>query len=141
MDREHAAAFVDAILDMADRLHASILEIDAQLSEEATEAYEKHAGYAIKYLFGDLLRPIFREHPDLEPDAFRSDEAAVQGTNRLNPHTIRRVTDLARDLDELAKRAEDESAPGGEDDLWTEGTAEIRNAVAMINDFINEHAR
>lgn len=139
MRREIAENLVDRIIDVADRLNTSVLEINGLLGQTASEAYKQGVGHVIGYMFADVLRPIFREHPDLEPENFKTG-TPLSSDGRLNRYTAKRLSELVKEIESVTDLVESESAPGGESELWREGADELRNGTKSIREFLNDHA-
>lgn len=54
------------------RLIESIQRVKAGCPEAEFLAYRRAAGYVLGYLYLDVVRPLHKRHPDLEPEELRS---------------------------------------------------------------------
>jgi hypothetical protein len=70
MKRPIAEQVLAALLDASGKLNDMLFLILNKCMKEQFIAYRRGVGGAIGYLF-DILEPIFREHPDLEPEEWK----------------------------------------------------------------------
>lgn len=68
------------------KLHKATVEIDetiALVQKESTDEefreYRRAAGYAMGYLFTDIIRPIFQEYPELMPEGMKNADEGDSG--------------------------------------------------------------
>ena len=76
MKHRVAEQVVPVILEVTRKLNATIALVQQECTEEEFIAYRRAAGHAMGYLFADIVRPIFHEHPDLEPEELRDPHQA-----------------------------------------------------------------
>jgi hypothetical protein len=135
MQLEKAKKLVEDVLDLADRLNASVVEVSTLFSETDVKPYRLYAGRAIGYMFSDVLRPIFRLYPQLEPEPFKR-EGRSEPTTGLSRNMARRLASLIDQVDQLVLAVEREPAPNDEQVLWKEAATEIRDATAGLRTFV-----
>jgi len=71
MDKQAATKIVEILLKCSGSIDQSIALAREGSSEREFETFRTSAGRVMGSIFLDLLAPIFREHPDLEPDELR----------------------------------------------------------------------
>jgi hypothetical protein len=71
MKRHIAEQVLAALLDASGKLNDMLWLILNKCMKEQFIAYRRGVGGAIGYLFLDVIKPIFREHPDLEPEEWK----------------------------------------------------------------------
>jgi hypothetical protein len=83
MEKAQARAIVKSVLAIGEHLNR-LHEIGADLPIEAKrKAFKGHLGAAMAELNADILLPIVREYPDLDPDrgmredVFRQEQASI----------------------------------------------------------------
>ena len=70
--KHHIAEQVLATLhDASRKLNNMLWIVLNKCTKEQFDAYRRGVGGAMGYLFMDILEPIFREHPDLEPEELK----------------------------------------------------------------------
>lgn len=73
MKRDVAAQIVPIMHKVTMEVDATIAFVQRECTEEEFIAYRRAAGRALGYLFTDIVRPIFKEHPDLIPEEMKND--------------------------------------------------------------------
>lgn len=71
MNRELAKSVVDMAFAYASKLDQSVARTKSECSDEEFKRYRAAVGKVLGYMYTDVLRLIFREYPDLEPEALR----------------------------------------------------------------------
>jgi hypothetical protein len=68
----------DVAKQIVSTMHKVTMELDAAISfvqrectEEEFVAFRRAAGRAMGYLFTDIVRPIFKDYPDLIPEEMK----------------------------------------------------------------------
>lgn len=72
MKHEVAEKVVAIMQSVTKAMDESISLVQQQCPDEEFAEYRKAAGQVMGYLFTDIVRPIFQEHPDLVPEAMRT---------------------------------------------------------------------
>jgi len=70
-NRELARQVIDALDESSNVINESIRLVKEGCSEEEFVAYRKAAGFVMGYLYTDVLAPIYKQHPDLEPNELK----------------------------------------------------------------------
>lgn len=55
------------LLEVSRQLDDSVAVAQAQCSEEEFNEYRRQIGMLMANLYADILRPLWKEHPDLKP--------------------------------------------------------------------------
>jgi len=71
-----------ALLDCSGKLDSSVLAIERVCGEEFLSRYRRQVGQILGLFYIEILRGVFLEHPDLEPESMRSN-APEGATSRL----------------------------------------------------------
>ncbi len=71
MDSETARLVKEALEECSRKIDGSISLVQGRCPEPEFQAYRKAAGRVMGYLFTDVLNPIYREHPELEPASLK----------------------------------------------------------------------
>lgn len=71
MNADTAQRVRDILLDVSGKLDASVALVQGAVSEEEFRQYRRAIAGVMGALYFDALRPLFREHPDLEPASFK----------------------------------------------------------------------
>jgi len=67
-DRQHAIAVSKAAEEFIKQLSLSLKAVQASGSKEDFERLRKAIGQVVGTLEADLLWPLYKQHPDLEPE-------------------------------------------------------------------------
>ena len=71
-DKQTSKAVLAALDSCSKQLDASLfIAKDGDCDKESYESYKKLVGFAMGYIYTDLIRPIHVEHPELEPDGLK----------------------------------------------------------------------
>lgn len=130
MDRAQATAVVEAVLQFAPRINESIRDLmmtgpsGPQLHE-----YRRAAGRVLGYLYTDLLRPIFAQYPDLEPESMRNGQAAAE--EPIDRAVAEKIATLMNEVSEWLARL-----PEAEKDAFAEGVDEVRSGIEDVRTFV-----
>ena len=71
MDRQTAQSVHDTLLDCSRRIEETVKLVRERCGAEELDAYRKAAAQAMGALL-DLREPIYKEHPELEPEDLRN---------------------------------------------------------------------
>ncbi len=71
MQREVAAEIVAMMLEYWDKLNVSVQKVKDTSSRQEFLAYRKAVSIIIGKMRVGIMRPIFNEHPDLEPEEMK----------------------------------------------------------------------
>jgi hypothetical protein len=67
--QKDAAKFVcDLMLECGRKLDQSLVQVKDACSTEEYETYRRTVGALMGTMFLDVMRPIYAEHPELEPE-------------------------------------------------------------------------
>lgn len=69
MDRRCAEAVLGDVHQAINLLNESIVEAMALAPEEEWRAYRRQVGHVMAEMYDRLLKPLYDQHPDLEPVA------------------------------------------------------------------------
>jgi hypothetical protein len=69
--RDLAEEIVRRLLDCSAKLDQSVASIQGKVDNEFFVRYRALVGQTMGMLYLDILRPIFREYPELEPESMR----------------------------------------------------------------------
>ncbi len=72
MKRELAERIVSMLHKVTMEIDETIAIVQKECTDEEFHEYRRAAGYAMGYLFTDIIRPIFQEYPELMPEEMRS---------------------------------------------------------------------
>ena len=72
MQKDLAAEVMSCCLNYSADLNQLLWRIKAECSVEEFEFFRKGVGQVMGYGYTDLMRPICLEHPDLEPDGWKT---------------------------------------------------------------------
>ncbi len=131
VDKTSASAAVEAVLQFAPRINESIRDLmmtgpsGPQLNE-----YRRAAGRVLGYLYTDILRPIFAQYPDLEPESMKDggDGTPEAPVDRV---VAERIAALMGDVSAWLHRL-----PENERDAFHEGITEVENGIEDVRKFI-----
>lgn len=68
MDRDIAEKLNAMTLESYFKIHDAAAFVHASCSADERKEYIMGLGRALGYLYADVLRPIYRQYPDLKPD-------------------------------------------------------------------------
>ena len=69
-DHEFAKKCMELVLEYSGKLDESVAEAQDRLTVEEFKAYRRAVGAVMGECFLEILRPIFRRHPELKPQGF-----------------------------------------------------------------------
>ena len=87
MERHVAERVLAALFDAQGKMNNTLLLIMNQCTEKEFFAYRRGTGHAMGYLFTDVMNPILREHPDLEPEELKGPYEESEGVIPLQFNT------------------------------------------------------
>ncbi len=68
MEKQIAAKVMAALLDAGSKVASTIDDVRAQVPDDQFKAYARAVGEVLGTIQLNLMAPIIREHPDLDPD-------------------------------------------------------------------------
>jgi len=71
MRRDVAERVLTALNDASLEMNLTLVLIQEECSDEELRKYRRGTGRAMGYLYTDVIMPILKEHPDLEPEETR----------------------------------------------------------------------
>jgi hypothetical protein len=72
MQKETAKQLTGIMLECCKKLDDSIVLVTDSCTGEESMRFRRAAGKIMGHIFVDILDPIYREHPELEPEELRS---------------------------------------------------------------------
>ena len=79
-DKEIARQVIAALDEASSVINESIRLVQNRCSNEEFAAYRKAAGFVMGYLYTDVLTPLYKQHPSLDPPELKppfNDDAIV----------------------------------------------------------------
>lgn len=67
-DKKVAKEIADTIENCLDLINKSILLVQAKCDKDEFEGYRKAAGMVMGYMYTDILAPLYKDHPELDPE-------------------------------------------------------------------------
>jgi hypothetical protein len=129
VDKGSASVVVATVLQLAPRINESIRDLmmtgpsGPQLNE-----YRRAAGRVLGYLYTELLRPIFAQYPDLEPEPMKSDGIPDVPIDRA---VAERIVGLMNEVSICLQHL-----PETERVALGEGISEVENGIEDVRTFI-----
>jgi hypothetical protein len=80
MTRDIAEKLVNALLVATGELNDNLFLVRQQFSEAMYQEYKKRTGQIMADIYLDLIKPIVKEYPDLDPGSGRSSDAPPRET-------------------------------------------------------------
>lgn len=71
MEKEVARQINALMLDFFGKLNASVKLVQQHCSEEEFEQYRRAIGMIMGDITTEVMMPLYKEYPDLEPDEFK----------------------------------------------------------------------
>ena len=71
MDNQIAVEIVALMRECSDKLNVSVQRVKDTCSEEEFLEYRKAIGTIMAGMYLDVMVPIFKEHPELEPETMK----------------------------------------------------------------------
>ena len=72
MDRQVAEEIVALMRECSDKFNCSVQRVKDSCTEQEFLDYRKAIGAMMGGMYFDILWPIFKEHPELEPETMKS---------------------------------------------------------------------
>jgi hypothetical protein len=72
MDQETAKKLIGLMLDCSKKLDDAIVLMTESASGDDAMKLRRAAGKIMGHIFLEILDPVYREHPELEPEELRS---------------------------------------------------------------------
>lgn len=66
-----AKEVIEVLDDCSSRINETIRLVQEKCSDEEFQAYREAAGFVMGYIYTDVVAPIYKEHPELEPPELR----------------------------------------------------------------------
>lgn len=76
MKKETAKQIISLMLDCSRKLDDAVLLLSDPAEEEDAIRLRRAAGKIMGHIFVDLLDPVYRQYPDLEPEELRSQRSS-----------------------------------------------------------------
>lgn len=76
-DEKLAKEIVAVLDDCSARLNESIRLVQQKCGQEEFEAYRRAAGFVMGYIYTDVVAPIYKVHPHLEPPELREPDPSA----------------------------------------------------------------
>jgi hypothetical protein len=117
-------------MQFAPRINASIRDLmmtgpsGPQLNE-----YRRAAGRVLGYLYTDLLRPIFEQYPELEPESMKRGVASPDAP--IDRGAAEKIVALMNEVSEWLARL-----PETDKETFTEGISEVRSGIEDVRTFV-----
>lgn len=70
-DHDIAEQIIDVLDDCSSRINETIRLVQEKCSDEKFQSYRKAARFVMGYIYTDVVAPLHKEHPDLEPPELR----------------------------------------------------------------------
>lgn len=121
---------VEAVLQFAPRINESIRDLmmtgpsGPQLNE-----YRRAAGRVLGYLYTDILRPIFAEYPDLEPESMKDGNSTPEAP--IDRLVAEQIAALMGDVSAWLQ-----GLPDNDRTAFREGISEVENGIEDVRKFI-----
>jgi hypothetical protein len=71
MDKQTAAQIRELLLECAGKVDESIGLMQKSSSQDEFQEYRRAAGRIMGAIYFEVLEPIYREHPDLQPEGMK----------------------------------------------------------------------
>jgi hypothetical protein len=81
MERHVAEQALTDLFDASRKMNTALLLIQKECPEKEFRAYRTGVGLAMGYLYNEIIRPILREHPDLEPEEMKETQSSTTQTS------------------------------------------------------------
>ena len=85
MERHVAEQVLAALFDASGKMNDTLWLILNECTKEEFIAYRRGTGRAMGYLFVDVIRPILREYPDLDPDILKEPYQEPDAASVIQP--------------------------------------------------------
>ena len=70
-NKEAAKHIIDVLQKCAAELNESVKYVQETCSEDEFKAYRRAAGHIMGEIYDQGFEPLFKEHPELEPEGFK----------------------------------------------------------------------
>lgn len=91
--------------------------------------YRRAAGRVLGYLYTDILRPIFAQYPDLEPESMKSGQAGPD--EPIDRAVAEKITTRMSEVSEWLARL-----PEAEQEAFAEGVGEVKSPIENVRMFV-----
>lgn len=68
-----AKEVIEVLDDCSSRINETIRLVQGKCCDEEFQAYRRAAGFVMGYIYTDVVAPLYKEHPNLEPPELRDD--------------------------------------------------------------------
>lgn len=70
-DKDTASKINDLMIEFSKRLNESALMVQSVCPDSEFQNYRRATGQIMDRMFTDIMRPIYKEHPDLKPEELK----------------------------------------------------------------------
>lgn len=71
MDKDIALQVSNIMIELSSKLNQSIVLVQNNCSNEDFEAYRQKAGYIMGTIYTDIMLPIYKRYPEIEPNELK----------------------------------------------------------------------
>ncbi len=134
MTREAKTRLAELASEASRILNASCASVEGISPQEAYHVYRRRVRGVMGYLFTNLLDPIWREYPDLEPQEMRTAGESPRELHRLPPAAVQVGQDTVHQVRALLAEAAAELAnlPDDDRDYFLAGFAEVEREIESL---------
>jgi hypothetical protein len=69
-----AKELIEVLDDCSSKINETIRLVQEECTDEEFQVYRKAAGFVMGYIYTDVVAPLYKEHPELEPPELTSDD-------------------------------------------------------------------
>ncbi len=74
-DRSISEAVLNELEECSSILNDSLhIALGGECDKESYEIYKKLVGFSMGYIYIDMIRPIYKNHPELEPEELKGED-------------------------------------------------------------------
>lgn len=78
-DKELAAHVITVMDECSERINETIREVQQRCSDDEFSKYRQAAGVVMGYIYTDVVAPLHKQHPELEPEELKTPRAKGGG--------------------------------------------------------------
>ena len=127
MQRSTAEQVKETVLDLSRKFDQSAEAVMVRCQPELASLYRRLAGRVMGLFFTNVLMPIYREHPALEPPELRTQEKPEKG---------KLPADLAQELVGLVRELNDKVHEALQIVLASEGAEEMHSLQSQVDEVL-----
>ena len=75
VDKEIAKRVVAVLDECSERINETIRDVQRACSDEEFKQYRQAAGVVMGYIYTDVVAPLHKQHPELEPEELKRRDA------------------------------------------------------------------